>query len=43
VVQHFRGLAGARQIQGAKAALTHCSGGSYKGDTGACTVSILKK
>ncbi len=43
VVQHFRGLAGTRQVQGAKVALTHCSGGSYKGDTGACAVSILKK
>jgi len=43
VVQHFRGTAGERQVEGAKVALTHCSGGTYKGDTGACSVVILKK
>lgn len=43
VAQHFRGVAGERQVKGAKTALTHCSGGTYKGDTGACTVCILKK
>lgn len=43
VAQHFRSIAGKRQIEGAKAALTHCSGGTYKGDTGACTVCLFKK
>jgi len=43
VAQHFRGVAGERQVKDAKAALTHCSGGTYKGDTGACTVCIFKK
>lgn len=43
VALHFRGVAGERQVKGAKTALTHCSGGTYKGDTGACTVFIFKK
>jgi len=40
---HFRGVAGERQVKDAKTALTHCSGGTYNGDTGACTVCIFKK
>jgi len=42
-VWQLRGEAGARQIQGAKAALAHCSGGFIADDTGASAVIILKR
>lgn len=42
MVWHLRGDAGARQVPGAKVALTHCSGGGIAGlDHGASTVHIL--
>ena len=43
IVWQLRGEAGKRQVEGAKVGLTHCSGGLVAGDTGACTVIILKK
>jgi acetyl-CoA acetyltransferase len=39
----LRGEAGARQVQGAKVGLAHCSGGFIGHDTGASTVIILKR
>jgi acetyl-CoA acetyltransferase len=42
-VWQLRGQAGARQVQGAKVALTHCSGGFVDDDNGAGSVIILKK
>jgi len=42
MVWHLRGEAGARQVPGAKVALTHCSGGGIAGlDHGASTVHVL--
>jgi len=43
LVWQLRGEAGARQVQGAKAGLAHCSGGFVGQDTGASTVIILKR
>jgi len=41
-VQQLRGEAGPRQVQGARLALTHCTGGGVSGlDHGACTIHIL--
>ncbi|WP_237173415.1 thiolase family protein [Paracandidimonas lactea] len=41
-VEQLRGHAGARQVKGAKNALTHCTGGGVSGlDHGACTIHIL--
>lgn len=42
LVWHLRGVAGERQVKGAKVGLAHCSGGNIAGDTGATTVNILK-
>ena len=42
-VSQLRGQAGARQVMGAKVALTHCTGGGIAGlDHGACAIHILK-
>jgi benzoylsuccinyl-CoA thiolase BbsB subunit len=42
MVWQLRGEAGARQVSGAKVALTHCSGGGIAGlDHGASTVHVL--
>lgn len=39
---HLRGEAGARQVDGARVAMTHCTGGGIAGlDHGACTINIL--
>ena len=39
---HLRDEAGERQVQGAKAALTHVTGGGVYGlDNAACTTTIL--
>jgi acetyl-CoA acetyltransferase len=43
IVWQLRGEAGARQVQGAKVGLGHCSGGFIGHDTGASTVIILKR
>jgi acetyl-CoA acetyltransferase len=43
LVWQLRGEAGARQVQGAKAGLAHCSGGFIGNDTGASVVIILKR
>lgn len=43
IVWQLRGQAGARQVQGARAALAHCSGGFVGDDTGASAVIILKR
>lgn len=43
IVWQLRGEAGKRQVEDAKVGLAHCSGGEVAGDTGACTVIILKK
>ena len=43
LVWQLRGEAGARQVQGAKVGLAHCSGGFIAQDTGASTVIILKR
>ena len=43
LVWQLRGEARARQVQGAKAGLAHCSGGFIGGDTGASVVIILKR
>lgn len=41
-VWQLRGEAGARQVEGAKVALTHCTGGGISGlDHGACAVHVL--
>lgn len=41
-VTQLRGEAGNRQVDGAKVALTHCTGGGVAGlDHGACTIHIL--
>ena len=38
----LRGDAGARQVAGARVALTHCTGGGVSGlDHGACTIHLL--
>jgi benzoylsuccinyl-CoA thiolase BbsB subunit len=38
----LRGKAGPRQVQGARVALTHCTGGGVSGlDHGACTIHVL--
>lgn len=39
----LRGEAGKRQVEDAKVGLAHCSGGLVAGDTGACSVILLKK
>lgn len=40
----LRGEAGARQVNGAKVALTHCTGGGISGlDHGACSIHILAR
>ncbi len=41
VVNQLRGLAGPRQIEGARIGLAHCMGGDKAGDTKSCTVAIL--
>jgi acetyl-CoA acetyltransferase len=43
LVWQLRGEAGARQVNGAKVGLAHCSGGFIAQDTGASTVIILKR
>jgi len=43
LVWQLRGEAGARQVEGAKVGLAHCSGGFIGHDTGASTVIILKR
>lgn len=41
-VWQLRGAAGPRQVDGARVALTHCTGGGISGlDHGACTIHIL--
>ena len=41
-VWHLRGQAGARQVEGARVALTHCTGGGISGlDHGSCAINIL--
>ena len=43
-VWHLRGQAGARQVEDAKVALTHCTGGGISGmDHGACTIHVLTR
>jgi acetyl-CoA acetyltransferase len=43
-VWQLRGEAGARQVEGAKVALTHCTGGGIAGlDHGACAVHVLTR
>lgn len=43
-VWQLRGQAGARQVAGAKVALTHCTGGGISGvDHGACSVHIFTR
>ncbi len=39
---HLRGLAGKRQVEGAKVGLTHCNGGFMQGEPCVCTINILK-
>lgn len=40
----LRGQAGARQVEGAKVALSHCTGGGIAGlDHGACSINILTR
>jgi benzoylsuccinyl-CoA thiolase BbsB subunit len=40
---HLTGTAGARQVDGAKTALTHVTGGGIAGmDHGACTVHLFE-
>lgn len=42
VVWHLRGEAGERQVEGAKVALTHCTGGGVAGlDHGSCAINVL--
>lgn len=42
MVWQLRGTAGARQVDGARTALTHCTGGGISGmDHGACSIHIL--
>jgi benzoylsuccinyl-CoA thiolase BbsB subunit len=42
VVDQLRGVAGLRQIKGARRALTHCTGGGVSGlDHGACTIHVF--
>ncbi len=42
VVRHLRGEAGDRQVEGAKVALTHCTGGGISGfDHGACSIHMF--
>jgi len=42
VVLQLRGQAGPRQVEGARIAMTHCTGGGVSGlDHGACTIHIL--
>lgn len=44
VVGHLRGEAGARQVEGAKVGLTHCTGGGIAGlDHGACSIHVLAR
>ena len=41
-VDQLRGVAGKRQVVGARKALTHCTGGGVSGlDHGACTIHVL--
>ncbi len=43
-VWQLRGQAGSRQVQGARVALTHCTGGGIAGlDHGACSIHIFAK
>jgi len=43
IVWHLRGEAGARQADGAKTGMAHCTGGGIAGlDHGACAITILK-
>lgn len=43
-VEQLRGLAGPRQVAGARTALTHCTGGGVSGlDHGACTIHVLTR
>jgi benzoylsuccinyl-CoA thiolase BbsB subunit len=43
-VWHLRGTAGPRQVDGARVALTHCTGGGIAGlDHGACSIHILTR
>lgn len=42
IAEQLRGEAGARQVEGAKVGLTHCTGGGIAGmDHGACTIHVL--
>jgi benzoylsuccinyl-CoA thiolase BbsB subunit len=42
IVEHLRGEAGERQVEGARIGLAHCTGGGIGGlDHGACSVHIL--
>jgi benzoylsuccinyl-CoA thiolase BbsB subunit len=44
IVWQLRGEAGARQVQGAKVGLTHCTGGGIGGiDGAACSIHLLKR
>ena len=43
MIWQLRGQAGARQAEGAKVGLTHCTGGGIAGlDHGACAITIFK-
>ena len=43
ITWQLRGTAGARQVEGAKIGLTHCTGGGIAGlDHAACSINILK-
>ncbi len=42
IVRQLRGACGARQVEGAKVGLTHCTGGGISGfDHGACSIHIF--
>lgn len=42
-VMQLRGQAGARQVENARVALTHCMGGFFDGDCGSLVTSILSR
>ena len=42
IVRQIRGECGARQVEGARVGLTHCTGGGISGfDHGACSIHIF--
>lgn len=44
ITWQLRGDAGARQVEGAKVGLTHCTGGGLAGlDHGACAINVFKR